>query len=208
MPFTYTTGIPATNNNPSADQPDMLNNTNSISSIWSVDHAGFDAQNAGMHNLARFLRQSGIPAGLINLSGAVYDKEDTVNLPNEDALFFSPGNTTNQYQLTRTDTNKFSTFGTNTLYLTNGGYEYTGGWTFLPGGMILQYGSIHQTVGISVTVTVKFPKDFTNNGYIAIPVARANTLCSSSVIQNSLSQTQFLLSSTGTSDWYWAALGV
>lgn len=49
MSFTYTTSIPATNNNPSDDQPDMQTNTNSINSLIAVDHVSFNNSAGGKH---------------------------------------------------------------------------------------------------------------------------------------------------------------
>ncbi len=48
MSFTFNDGIPAANNNPSFDQPEMLQNNISNALIWNVDHIGFnDASNEG-----------------------------------------------------------------------------------------------------------------------------------------------------------------
>lgn len=52
-PFTYTNDIPATANNPSADQPPMKTNTNSNSAIWNVDHYGMNNNFGGYHNVIR-----------------------------------------------------------------------------------------------------------------------------------------------------------
>lgn len=50
MSFNYNTGIPAAQNNPSNDQPNMLTNTDSINNWVQVDHIGFnDAVNSGKH---------------------------------------------------------------------------------------------------------------------------------------------------------------
>lgn len=56
MTFSYNNGVPATNNDPSVDQPDMLLNAQAISGIADVDHIGFNSANGGMH------RQSTYPA--------------------------------------------------------------------------------------------------------------------------------------------------
>jgi hypothetical protein len=53
MNFNYTTGIPATNNNPSDDQPDMDINTNSAAAIWEIDHFGFVNAMGGWHKVIR-----------------------------------------------------------------------------------------------------------------------------------------------------------
>lgn len=54
--FIFNTGIPATNNDPSADQPDMLTNNISADGILAVDHVGYNsagsgAQGSGGHHL-------------------------------------------------------------------------------------------------------------------------------------------------------------
>lgn len=54
MSFTYTTGIPAAGNNPSSDQPNMQTNTNSIASIWGVDHYTFGSGLDGKHKQITF----------------------------------------------------------------------------------------------------------------------------------------------------------
>jgi len=47
--FSYNTGVPAGNNDPSVDQPDMLTNTQNSALIWEEDHVGFNANNGGKH---------------------------------------------------------------------------------------------------------------------------------------------------------------
>ena len=49
MNLDYNTGIPAANDNPSDDQPDMLTNTNSINSWVAIDHHGFNDNLGGYH---------------------------------------------------------------------------------------------------------------------------------------------------------------
>src|SRR5580693_4653142 len=41
--FIYNDTVPATNDNPSVDQPIMLSNAVSIFNIWNVDHVGFNS---------------------------------------------------------------------------------------------------------------------------------------------------------------------
>lgn len=53
--FTYDIGVPAAPNNPSNDQPLMLQNTVSISGIWNVDHIGFGAANGGTHQQVTYI---------------------------------------------------------------------------------------------------------------------------------------------------------
>lgn len=47
--YTFNTGIPAANNNPSNDQPQMLQNNVSTNGILGVDHITFNASNGGTH---------------------------------------------------------------------------------------------------------------------------------------------------------------
>jgi hypothetical protein len=50
----YNTGVPATNDNPSNDQPSMLTNTQSSAAIWDIDHYGFQDPNGGIHQQTTF----------------------------------------------------------------------------------------------------------------------------------------------------------
>lgn len=43
MTISYTLGIPAANNNPSVDQPDMLVNNDNIAQLVGIDHCTFNA---------------------------------------------------------------------------------------------------------------------------------------------------------------------
>lgn len=65
MSFTFDDTIPAANNNPSDDQPVMLQNNVSEAAIWEVDHVGFNAANGGTHKQVAFYSQNvpGAPAG-------------------------------------------------------------------------------------------------------------------------------------------------
>lgn len=47
--FAYTLNIPAATNNPSADQPNLLTNTNNIGALIGVDHITFGIDNGGCH---------------------------------------------------------------------------------------------------------------------------------------------------------------
>jgi hypothetical protein len=54
MTFSYNNAVPATNNNPSDDQPDMLINTESIEDILAVDHISFNTAGGGQHLQSRY----------------------------------------------------------------------------------------------------------------------------------------------------------
>lgn len=74
--FAYISGIPATNNNPSDDQPDMMDNNDNSALIWETDHIGFNAPNGGLH------QQNSYPA----FSNGVVPVGDD---PNEGSVAFS-----------------------------------------------------------------------------------------------------------------------
>ena len=52
--YSYNNAVPATNNNPSNDQPDMLINTQSIESLIGENHVTFDLANGGQHTSIQF----------------------------------------------------------------------------------------------------------------------------------------------------------
>ena len=47
--FTFDSGIPFAQNNPSSDQPKMLANNIANEGIWDIDHIGFNSNNGGTH---------------------------------------------------------------------------------------------------------------------------------------------------------------
>ena len=51
MNFNYTQGIPARDDNPSDDQPDMKENNDSSFGIWNIDHIGFVQPLGGYHKI-------------------------------------------------------------------------------------------------------------------------------------------------------------
>lgn len=61
MSFTFNDGVPAAADNPSVDQPIMLQNNISNQGIWAVDHIGFNAANGGQHQWTQFPIASTFP---------------------------------------------------------------------------------------------------------------------------------------------------
>ena len=94
MSLPYNTGVPATNDNPSDDQPEMLINTQSINSIWDVDHYVFADATAGQHAQVTFAGEN-IPgtsptdpasilytqAGQANANAQLFFENQTSNVP-------------------------------------------------------------------------------------------------------------------------------
>lgn len=67
MSFTFSTTVPAAPNNPSVDQPDMLQNNVATNGILAVDHITFNASNGGTHqqmHMPAFTNPSAINGGV------------------------------------------------------------------------------------------------------------------------------------------------
>lgn len=192
---TYITGIPAANNNPSNDQPNMLTNTNSIPVVLAIDHFGFNDNNGGLHKQVTMPVQSGVPSTATVGMGVLYTKTASSLTPlNESDLFFSPDASGNQYQLTRTITGSFASFG--------GGP----GWTFLPGGLIMQYGSV---ATVSNNTSVSYPVTFPI-GTISLTFGSQNNTTTTSVAwAKSVSASGFVInvSVAATPFVFWMAIG-
>lgn len=79
--FAYNDDIPATNNNPSNDQPLMLINTQSIAGIIAQDHVGFQSADGGFHKWVNF-NANNVPAGLpTGVQSVVFTKNNSLGFP-------------------------------------------------------------------------------------------------------------------------------
>jgi len=58
MTFNFNAGIPAANNNPSNDQPDMLTNNISTNAILAIDHVSFNDANGGKHKQITYVSKN------------------------------------------------------------------------------------------------------------------------------------------------------
>jgi hypothetical protein len=141
----YTDNIPFPTNSPSADQPNMLINTNSIDSLLAVDHVSFNLANGGYHNDIHFNTQLTDPAAVPTI-GQLYTKSITFNAITDAALFYENG--------AGVVTQLTSPSGSSAL---------ANGYTFLPGGILMQWGSSALNAGVApvtVTTTINFPVAF------------------------------------------------
>ena len=150
------------------------------------------------------LRSAAIPSPLAADEGTLYTKLNS----SVSSLWYTPDNSTNEYQLTRTISASYTLFGTNTTYVAG----LQGGWTFLPGGLLLQYGFMASPVNNSV---IQFPVPFTTlTGPFSITLGavRPDTTDKMISIKNgSVSNTQYLLILSGSnlpSGIFWTAVGV
>lgn len=78
MTFTFNTAIPAANNNPSVDQPDMLINNQSTDGILNVDHISFNAMNGGQHKQITFNNKN-IPGAQTDPQSVLYTNSGTAS---------------------------------------------------------------------------------------------------------------------------------
>ncbi len=130
-------------------------------------------------------------------NGTLYTKQ----ISSASQLFYTPDNTTNEYQMTKVDTANFSTFGTKTNYIAPITTE--GGWTFLPGGLILQYGTI---IGTGTSTAVVFPIPYTSF-YVPVGSIGTNSFKTGCQILTN-SQFNFVTDSSATGQTIvWHAIG-
>lgn len=142
--FTFDTTIPATNDNPSDDQPDMQINNASIASIIAINHVGFNLENGGQHTAIQFnIDNDYTPTGTVSPPQLFI----TFGVPVPQLRYYSgtPGESSDQY---------VTTIG-----------PPTSGSTFLFNGIILKWGT---TVVVASGSIITFASDFPNNCFTVI----------------------------------------
>lgn len=93
MTISYVQGIPAANNSPAQDQPDMLTNTGAVFNIWDINHNGFNklaAVPGGTHtkvDIPLFTNPT-LVAGA--QSSVIYSKAGTADPTHAQAFFKNP----------------------------------------------------------------------------------------------------------------------
>lgn len=139
---TYITGIPATANNPSVDQPNMLTNTNNIPPLIAQDHFGFN-DNAGGNHKQVHMKNQAAPGGIgANADGVFYCNSSA----GQSRPFWQNAAAGSPFQ--------FSLLGAQSIA--------TNGYLTLVGGIILQWGFVNAPGGGPTAVT--FPLNpFPNN---------------------------------------------
>lgn len=190
--FVYTTDIPNAPHDPSADQPIMEVNTNSINGILDVDHYGFNDNHGGIHRKSTYPAQGSNPS---TDSGeiAVFGKTG----PSGTELFMIRDNVAGT--LTNLTTSKVAA-----PVVTANGYSW------LPGGILVQWGIVNK--GSSSSGSVSFNTAFLSVVNIQI------TLIGSSSSTNTLSVVSISIGSPGSFAWhftgsssytqfYWMAIG-
>jgi hypothetical protein len=194
--FAYTNGIPAASHNPSADQPIMQINNNSINSILGIDHFSFNNANGGWHQQSTYV--NGTDPTTVGGQLALYSKSDGAGK----SLLFSirDGNAATVTQLNSTLVNAPST-----------GFN---GFSWLPGGLLIQWGAFPMSNSV-LPQTISFNTPFsTTNIFFPLPIVVATGQVSGSPADKSvetlaLSNASFEASQfTGIARTiYWVAIG-
>lgn len=78
MTFTFSTAVPAPNNDPSVDQPDMLINNQSTDGILAVDHISFNTANGGQHKQVTFNNKN-VPVAQTDPQSVLYTNSGTAS---------------------------------------------------------------------------------------------------------------------------------
>lgn len=76
--YTFNDSIPASNNNPSDDQPLMLTNNQNLPALLSVDHVSFNENNGGTHKQITFIGKN-TPAAQTDPSSVQYTGSGTAS---------------------------------------------------------------------------------------------------------------------------------
>ncbi len=198
--MSYTANTPQTGQSLGFTRPIINSNFQTINTAFAINHIAFNISGAGKHKFVEMPNQSVIPSPLAGGEGTLYCKASG----GAAQVFYTPGVSTNEYQLTRAITASFATFGTNTGYAAN----HTGGWTFLPGGMLLQYG-LRISAGTSGVIT--FPTAFTNAPYSITVSLYSNAASRTVVVDTGTAPTttgfNFINSAAGLGV-FWTAIGV
>lgn len=191
--YSYNNGVPATNNDPSVDQPNMLINTQSINSIIATDHVGFNSTGpaggiGGQHLQCTFNGNNvpSLPATLATLFANNQDGNGN-NLPNGLSQLFAYSGSAAQSQLQYTLNSSSTTYGSVMLF----------------GGLIMKFGTV-PSISNSGT-TVAFGEDFPTVCYGAI----ANGTSGGAFITTSASVSGVTLTSRGgTVPGFYIAIGL
>lgn len=188
----FTTGIPATNNNPSDDQPPMrVNNDNIYAWVGgdsAADHYGFNVNDGALHKRSSYVAQGSDP-GSVSGRYVQYGKDSSGSTE----LFAQKDGVATPIQLTR-----------GVPLATSSGYSY------LPGGLLIQWFSVN--FGVSLSGTFSFPTPFTSSVLSVVgnqsSVSTGNTF---SVGVGNTTTTQVTLwrsSATGANTAFVIAIGV
>ena len=190
--FNFTRDVPDAPNDPSADQPKMKINNNSIDSALAVNHNGFNVADTGKHKYIQIPTDAN-PGGVTGGSEILlYNGFDV-----QRNLYFIPPNTAvpgGAIQMTRNEAPNYT----------------ANGFSWLPGGVLIQWGSTTAVQSSSSTV-VAFPIAFPTAAYsVTTTVVTDDNSTIRFSIQNNATTTGFTTTQTNTAHFtnlYWMAIG-
>jgi hypothetical protein len=133
--FDYNLGIPNPPNNPSNDVPLMQINTNSISSLISVDHVGFKTNGSGIHRQVTLLNEA------------------APGLGDGNGVFYANSLNGNSWPIWQNALGSFALMSQASSAVANG-------FVSLPSGILMQWGTISPVVGQTLTAVnfnIPFP---------------------------------------------------
>lgn len=192
----------------SNSQGDLLANNGALNSTFSRNHIPLNvATNNGKHTFVELVFSNPIGSPpvppLSSGGGTVYSK----SVSSKAQLFFSPGSSGNEYQMTATDASNFATFASNTGI----------GWTFLPGGIIYNFGFVSTPSSSPTSGNVTFSKSYAGTNtlifiqpwYDGTAPTGADTIY---VKNDSITTSQFHWNHSGSSNavdgFNWFAIGI
>lgn len=208
MPSLFNPAVPTGTIELDEDYINLQNNFQQLSTSFQVNHVRLEDNSTsnGAHTFVEMRDQAGLPPALKAGEGTLYTKTAATVTD----LWYTPDNSTNEYQLTRTSGANIAKFGTGLAYGTPPAtFTQKGGWTFLPGGLLLQYGFFSKTGALGNSGTIQFPINFTG-----VPFSVTTSLVRPASGNQSLtvgiptnSQFTFKSSSTESDGVYWQAIG-
>lgn len=136
--FGYNANVPFASDYPGNDQPPMLQNTQSISSLISIDHVGFNTPKSGIHNQCTFPNKAS-PPSLGDGDGVLYANNPTGN--------------TWPFWVNSLVGSPFQIIGDGINVISNNGSA------FIPGGLIIKWGFSLTVVQTQITFTIPFPNN-------------------------------------------------
>ncbi len=208
----YNVNTPTGTTKLSVDWLNLRNNTMAANTSFGINHFAFNnaTDNNGKHKYVDMVSQA-LPSIAVG-DGAIYVNTNASSVTN---LYYTPDNSGNTYQITRTNAGNYPKFSNNIPYGTPpAGFDQEGGWTFLPGGMLLQYGFYGMSGATGTSGNIQFPFTFTNPPYsVQISVYQSNLLFGNNFVAisstNPPTTSQFTFKATVStfSGIYWTAIG-
>lgn len=181
--FTYNDGVPATNNNPTDDQPEMLLNTIAIQDLIDVDHITFNENDGGTHRQVTFAANESAPGTPGTTVAVAYVNSNAGISGTLSSLFFQ---------------NATQNLGLTNLTLTTSGSNY--GIT-TPWGLIINFGDV-ATSQAGALVTFAIPMN--NAQYSMMVTPNSNTFSLTAQAGNLTATTVTVRASAAVTCWYLA----